>query len=99
MHYETSAEGVLTVFAEGDIDASNTNDIEERVMKELENAKDVIWDFNRLEYISSAGLRVLLTVQKHVKQNGHTMVIRGCSEEVNQIFKVTGFVRLLTFEN
>lgn len=95
MNFEKSQDGsVLTVSLAGEIDSMNTPELEERLIKEIEGVKELIFDFKELEYISSAGLRVLLTMQKTMKSQG-SMVIKNTNEEVMEIFKVTGFVRLL----
>ena len=95
MNFEKSQDGsVLTVSLSGEIDSMNTPELEERLIKEIDGVKELIFDFKELEYISSAGLRVLLTMQKTMKSQG-SMVIKNTNEEVMEIFKVTGFVRLL----
>lgn len=95
MNFEKSQDGsVLTVSLSGEIDSMNTPELEERLIKEIDGVKELIFDFKDLEYISSAGLRVLLTMQKTMKSQG-SMVIKNTNEEVMEIFKVTGFVRLL----
>ncbi len=78
----------------GEIDAMNANDIEQELLKESEGVKDIIFDMSGLEYISSAGLRVLLAMQKKMKKQG-SMEVRNTTDDVMQIFKVTGFIRLL----
>lgn len=72
----------------------NVTEIEETLLKEVEGVSDLTFDLKDLEYISSAGLRVLLGMQKMMKSKGN-MTIRNTSDEVMEIFKVTGFVRLL----
>ena len=56
----------------------------------------LVFDFQGLEYISSAGLRVLLTAQKKVNALGTTMEIRGANESVKEVFDITGFSSILT---
>ena len=98
MEFEKSQDGSeLTVSLIGEIDSMNTPELEERLLKETEGIKSLVFDMKRLEYISSAGLRVLLQMQKQMKKQG-SMVIRNTNNEVMDIFKVTGFIRLLNFE-
>ena len=59
--------------------------------------KDLELDFEKLEYISSAGLRVLLATQKVMNQQG-SMVLKNVSDVINEIFEVTGFTDILTIE-
>jgi anti-sigma B factor antagonist len=95
MNFEKTNDGsTLTVELIGEVDSMNTPELEEKLLKEIDGVKELIFDLKGLEYISSAGLRVLLTMQKTMKAQG-SMVIRNTNEEVMEIFKVTGFVRLL----
>ncbi|MBP3854463.1 MAG: STAS domain-containing protein [Ruminiclostridium sp.] len=84
----------LTVTLAGEVDAANVTEIEEKLLKEAAGVTDLTFDLKELEYISSAGLRVLLQMQKMMKTQGN-MVISNTNDEVMDIFKVTGFVRLL----
>lgn len=59
---------------------------------------DLIFNLKQLDYISSAGLRVLLTAQKKVKASGNEMKIIGASESVKEIFEVTGFAGIMNIE-
>ena len=63
----------------------------------LGEIKSLILDFKCLEYISSAGLRVLLSTQKKLQQKG-TMKLKNVREEVMEVFEITGFVDILTVE-
>ncbi len=95
MNFEKTNNGTtLTVELIGEVDSMNTPELEEKLLKEIDGVKELIFDLKGLEYISSAGLRVLLTMQKTMKAQG-SMIIRNTNEEVMEIFKVTGFVRLL----
>ena len=95
MKFEKSDNGeTLNVSLIGEVDSMNANTIETDLLKEIEGVKKLIFDLSELEYISSAGLRVLLSMQKRMKTQG-SMEVRNTNEEVMQIFKVSGFVRLL----
>lgn len=95
MNFEKTNDGsTLTVELIGEIDSMNTPELEEKLLKEIDGVTELIFDLKQLEYISSAGLRVLLTMQKTMKSQG-TMIIKNTNEDVMEIFKVTGFVRLL----
>ena len=63
----------------------------------LDGIESLVFDFENLEYISSAGLRVLLFAQKTMNKQG-SMVVKNCSEEIREIFEVTGFSDILTIE-
>lgn len=97
MNLDKSKDGTkLTVSLVGEVDSMNTPEIEERLLKEVEGVTELVFDLSKLEYISSAGLRVLLQMQKIMKPVG-TMVIINTTEDVMDIFKVTGFIRLFKF--
>jgi anti-sigma B factor antagonist len=98
MEFEKTQDGTtLKVSLVGELDSMNTPELEEKLIKEIDGVKELIFDLEKLEYISSAGLRVLLQMQKTMKTQG-TMVIRKTNEDVMDIFKVTGFIRLLNLE-
>ena len=88
---------VLTLTLEGRLDAITAPMLSEIVEKELAGIKKLILDFGFLEYVSSAGLRVILTAQDIMDQQGEMKVIR-VNETVMEIFDITGLVDLLTIE-
>ena len=91
-------DGEKAVYAlEGRLDTSTAPQLEEAVNGNISELKDISFDFASLEYISSAGLRVLLSTQKTMNKQGK-MVIKNVSEEVMEIFDVTGFSDILTIE-
>ena len=62
------------------------------------NAQNVVLDGGKLTYISSAGLRLLLILQKKMGQKGGTFVLRNIQDSIMEIFKITGFSSFLTIE-
>lgn len=68
-----------------------------REIEALSDIESLILDFDKLEYISSAGLRILLSAQKIMNKQG-SMVIRNVNEDVMDIFDITGFADILTIE-
>ncbi|MCR5728364.1 MAG: STAS domain-containing protein [Lachnospiraceae bacterium] len=87
----------ISVALEGRLDTVTAPQLEEELKSSLEGKTDLIIDAAKLEYISSAGLRVLLSAQKIMSKQG-SMVVKNVSEEVNEIFEVTGFSDILTIE-
>ena len=71
--------------------------LEASVKESIEGIESLVFDFAKLEYISSAGLRVLLSTQKTMNKQGD-MVVKNVSDEVKEIFEVTGFADILTIE-
>lgn len=90
------AEG-LTVKLEGRLDTTTAPGLEAELKKRIKEVEKLVFDFEKLEYISSAGLRVLLSAQKVMNRQG-SMVIQNVNENVMDVFEVTGFVDILTIE-
>lgn len=87
----------LVVALDGRLDTTTSPNLEEELKATLPSVEDLVFDLTKLEYISSAGLRVLLSAQKTMNKQG-SMVVKNVSEEVKEIFEVTGFSDILTIE-
>ena len=87
----------LIIAIEGRLDTTTAPELDDVVKNEIEGITKLVFDFAKLEYISSAGLRVLLSSQKIMNKQG-SMVVKNVSEEVNEIFEVTGFQDILSIE-
>ena len=87
----------LTVAVEGRLDTVTAPDLERELQADLANVTDLTLDFANLEYISSAGLRVLLSAHKAMAGKGGMKVIH-VNEVVQEVFEVTGFSDILTIE-
>lgn len=81
----------------GRLDTMTAPQLESEITGHLDGITEFIMDFTDLEYISSAGLRVLLVTSKMMKGKGR-FVIRNINETVREIFEVTGFLDILTVE-
>ena len=81
----------------GRLDTTTAPALDKTINENLNNIKNLILDFRGLEYISSAGLRVLLSTQKKMQQIG-TMKVINVSEEVFEVFEITGFADILVIE-
>ena len=81
----------------GRLDTITAPALDKTINENLGEIKCLILDFKNLEYISSAGLRVLLGAQKKTQKNGSMKVINVC-EEVLEVFEMTGFADILTVE-
>ena len=81
----------------GRLDTTTAPALEKTIMENMSGIKTLILDFKELEYISSAGLRVLLSAQKKMQQIGEMKVINVC-EEVMEVFEITGFADILVIE-
>ena len=81
----------------GRLDTTTAPSLEKTINESIEEIKNLTLDFKGLEYISSAGLRVLLAVQKKMNQIGSMKVTNVC-ESVMEVFEITGFADILTIE-
>lgn len=87
----------LTIAVEGRLDTVTSPELEAELSASLDGVTDLTLDFSGLEYISSAGLRVLLATQKKMNAQG-SMKVCGVNETVGEVFEVTGFADILTIE-
>ena len=81
----------------GRLDTTTAPSLETTIREDIGDTKNLILDLKGLEYISSAGLRVLLATQKKMKNVGTMKVINVC-ESVMEVFEITGFADILTIE-
>lgn len=87
----------LTIGLVGRLDTTTAPQLEAELKQSISGVKKLILDFVALEYLSSAGLRVLLAAQKVMNKQGE-MIIRNVNETIAEIFEVTGFSDVLTIE-
>lgn len=85
----------IVIKLEGRLDKLSSPTMEEEIKPEVEKKKDIVFDLKDLQYISSAGLRILLATEKKVKENGKTMNIINVNNDVMDILTVTGFIYIL----
>ncbi|ONI38015.1 anti-sigma F factor antagonist [Candidatus Epulonipiscium fishelsonii] len=88
----------LQIKLKGRLDATTTPRLEMELNEDLKVIKKLIFDFKDLNYLSSAGLRVILTAQKIMNKQG-SMVIKNVNSTIMEIFESTGFIDILTIEN
>ena len=86
-----------TIELVGRLDTTTAPALDKTINNDMEGTKNLVLDFKNLEYISSAGLRVLLGAQKKMQKIGSMKVINVC-EEVMEVFEMTGFADILTIE-
>ena len=91
---------VITISVAGRVDSTNAPALELEIQGALasKHYAEAVLDCDELEYISSAGLRVLVATQKLAERRGGTMVIRHPSDEVYDIFDMTGLADVFTIE-
>ena len=92
---KTTENGKTAIALEGRLDTTTAPELEKEFKASLEGVSELTLDFEKLEYISSAGLRVLLSAQKTMNKQGE-MKLRNVNETIMEIFEVTGFSDILT---
>jgi len=93
---EINGEKVAAQFA-GRLDTVAATKVNAEMATLAENAeKEITLDFTALEFISSSGLRLMLTLNKQAKAKGGKVIIAGANDEIKKVFKITGFANLFT---
>lgn len=87
----------LTLSLTGRLDTTTAPELEAVIKENITSVTNLVMDFAGLEYLSSAGLRVILSAQKTMNKQGE-MVIRNVNETINEVFEITGFIDILTIE-
>ena len=95
--FKTLKNGILTITLDGKMDITTAPDLEKEVSS-LDGVKELIMDFEKLRYISSAGLRVLLLAHKKMIKQGGTMKVIHVNENVMEVMTAMGFADILTVE-
>jgi anti-sigma B factor antagonist len=90
-------EDKLVIRLEGRLDTNTAPVLEEELKTDLTGVKELVLDFKELKYISSAGLRLVLSTQKTMNIQG-SMVIKDVNDFIMEVFEATGFIDILTIE-
>ncbi|MBE6504549.1 MAG: STAS domain-containing protein [Methanobrevibacter millerae] len=88
----------LLMAVEGRIDTITSQELDKEINSEIGNFESLTLDFADLEYISSAGLRVLIATQKKLKASDIPLVIKNINDAVREIFRMSGFDKILKIE-
>jgi anti-sigma B factor antagonist len=98
MDIEKNVEGKkMVVKVSGRLDTKSSPELNDALKNDLPNISELIFDFEGLNYISSSGLRIILSKQKLMNKQG-TMVIKNVNEFIMEVFDATGFTDILTIE-
>ncbi len=87
----------VTLAVSGRLDTTTAPELETALEDALKSAKELIFDFEKLEYISSAGLRVILKAQKTMNTQG-SMKLINVNDSIMEVFEITGFLDIITVE-
>ncbi|MBQ4402858.1 MAG: anti-sigma factor antagonist, partial [Selenomonadaceae bacterium] len=88
----------LTVKISGKLDTNSANAANKEILSMLDGVKNLMFDLNGLEYISSAGLRILIAAMKKIRAQGGTMTLKNVSEQVKEVLEMTGFAQIFSVE-
>ena len=92
------ADGVMTVYLEGRLDTSASNETEESLKPVFEtDSKEIILDCTKLNYIASSGLRLFLAVLIDTQPQGKHICVKGMNKELRDMFEMTGFSNLFDY--
>ena len=95
---KTLESGKALLALEGRLDTVTSPELEIELKGILDSVDDLTLDFEKLEYVSSAGLRVLLSTQKAINKKNGSMKIVRVNDVISEVFEVTGFSEILTIE-
>ena len=95
---ETTGE-MLTVHIKGDLNVKTSPILEEELKSSIIGVKELVLDFANVEYISSAGLRVLLAMEKNMRRQGGKMKLRNLNPAVKEIIRLAGFFQIMNIED
>ena len=94
---KTTNAGTLVIALKGRLDTTTAPNLEAELKASVPDAAELVLDCAQLEYVSSAGLRVILATQKVMNKQGK-MVIKNVNETIMEVFEITGFIDILTIE-
>lgn len=85
----------LSITVSGRLDTTTSPRLDSEIKQSISNVTRLVIDMTDLDYISSAGLRVLLSARKIMNKQGE-MIVKGANESIMEVFEITGFIDLLT---
>jgi anti-sigma B factor antagonist len=88
----------LTVTISGNIDTVTAPELDSKLQENISDVKDLVLDFAAVDYISSAGLRVILMANQQMEDVDGNLTIKNVNEDVRDVFEMTGFDSLLNLE-
>ena len=91
----TKEDGKITIALEGKLSVNSSSQLQEALIPAFDEAKEVVLDFAELNYVSSAGLRVLLVGDETAAEKGGSMKLTNVSDDIMEVFDMTGFTSML----
>ena len=83
---------ILILTIEGSIDSKTAGDLQNQIMDSVADAKNIIMNLSAVEFLSSAGLRILLMVYRQLKARNGKIILVGVSEDIRDVMEMTGFI-------
>ena len=93
----TTNENTTTIAIEGSIDSKTAGDIQSKIMEKVSETDKVILDLTKVDFVSSAGLRLLLMIYRQIKSKNGKIVLVGVSDEIKDVMAMTGFINFFEF--
>jgi len=85
-------ENIVIISIEGSIDSKTAGDLQSQIMEKVSETNNVLLDLTKVDYVSSAGLRVLLMIYRQIKSKNGKVILVGVSEEIRDVMSMTGFI-------
>ena len=85
-------ENVVIITIEGSIDSKTAGGLQEQIMEKVSETNNALLDFSQVDFVSSAGLRVLLMVYRQIKSKNGKVMLVGVSDEIKDVMSMTGFI-------
>lgn len=95
---ETRRDGIIQLDVEGRVDTNTSPQLQQSILQAFQKGNALVLNLEKVEYVSSAGLRALLIGQKTANSKGGTMKLIHVCDTVMEVFTVTGFASMLTIE-
>lgn len=83
---------IVIISIEGSIDSKTAGDLQSQIMEKVSETNNVLLDLTKVDYVSSAGLRVLLMIYRQIKSKNGKVILVGVSEEIRDVMSMTGFI-------
>lgn len=87
-----TSENIVIITIEGSIDSKSSGGLQSLIMDKVAETNNVLLDFSKVDFISSAGLRVLLMIYRQIKSKNGKVVLVGVLEEIRDVMSMTGFI-------
>lgn len=88
----TTDNNIVIISIEGSIDSKTAGDLQSQIMGKVSETNNVLLDLTKVDYVSSAGLRVLLMIYRQIKTRNGKVILVGVSEEIKDVMSMTGFI-------